>query len=347
MQIKSTVACALTLLAVASARPVNNIVNNSNESETAQSIEAQVQAELAQKLQDEQVYGDFSGATEKSFQSLAPLNQQFDINAALEADANVSVDFDGLLQEQQTLIEQAQQQKSCLPRPYPSSSCSYGPSSSSSCYSDYSNSGSYCSSSFGPSTSSYGCPTSSFGCPAPRPAPCPAPCPAPNPVCNTGCPLPPAPCAPACPVPQYNPCFASPFGDEFCDYSSSSSASEIVFNINDYKFDVCGASAFGVVAQLRMIGLRYPNNPNAAQRTAFINYITGIINNFPCTQQRTVMSSYLTANPINVNDRKSFNKWAAAFSKNILTEIHFPLGLNLQGMFVPVYSKNAKRAVRK
>jgi hypothetical protein len=164
----------------------------------------------------------------------------------------------------------------------------------------------------------------------------------------------PAPCPVACPIPpQYNPCFASPFADEFCDYSSSSSASsssssvsEVVFNINDYKFDVCGASAFGIVAQLRMIGLRYPNNPNAAQRTAFINYITGMINNFPCTQQRNVMSSYLTANAINVNDRKSFNKWAFGFSKNILTETNFPLGLNLQGMFVPVL-KNAKRNIRK
>ncbi len=390
MHIKSTVACALTLMAVASARPVNLIVgNNESNDQDNQSLEAQVQAELEQKLQDEQNFGDFSDITEKRFQSLNPLNEQFDFNAALEADADASLDFDALLEEQQTLIEHAEQQKAYI-RPG-SSACGYGPSSSS-CYSDNSNPGSYCSSygsSFGASTSSYGCPatssygcptTSSYGCPAlsssgcpapcpaPRPAPCALPCPAPAPIYNTGCalpsPCPPLPCPP-CPLPQqYNPCFASPFADEFCDYSSSSSSSscpsssssysssvsEVLFNINDYKFDVCGASVFGIVAQLRMIGLRYPNNPNAAQRTAFINYITGLINNFPCTPQRTIMSTYLTANSINVNDRKSFNKWAATFSKSILTEINFPLGLNLQGMFVPVYKSstaNNKRSKRK
>lgn len=372
MQIKSTITCVLTLLAVASARINDNSVDlnaenrnsvdlgnadNKSIDHNGGSLDIQIEPELQQKLQDEQEYGDFSGATEKSFQRLVDANEFSEIGDIHHfSHDSASLDFDALLEEQRAMIEHADIQKNLnrhpahhpCPSPFPPGACNIGPSSTG-CFSDYSSSN--CQS------ASYDCSaTGSYGCTVP----CPQPCPPSLPV-NTGCPIPcpapcpPEPCALPCPQPcpqpqQFNPCFATPFGNEFCDYNVPSPSGSS-FDINDFKFDFCDATAFGVVAQLRLIGLRYPNHPNSAQRTAYINYITGIIKSFPCTRQRGIMVAYLEANPINLNDRKSFNKWAAAFSKNLLSEIDFPLGLNLPGMFAHPRPRHAnrrhKRAVRK
>lgn len=372
MQIKSTVACVLALMAVASARPV---VKSEND------IQNEVQQELQQILEEEQLYGDISGATEKAFQSIIPSVQAEPQAEAKEDEEEYeivyeSVDEDAFLAEQ----EQARQaeenkEKACIvPQPPSSGSCysSYGSSSYGPSCSDSYSSGSYYSSS-GCNMPPMPCMTNMPApCPAPNnyrplpyPAPCPAPCPAPIPTpCMPNpypapCPAPyPAPCPGPVPTP-FNPCFASPFCGDYegdsdscdislsstCDVSSSSSYQDV--NINNYKFDVCGASVFGIAAQLRMIGLRFPNHPTSAQRTAFIDFITAMVDNFPCPQQQITMASYLKAHPINVNDRKSFNKWASAFARNALAATKFPFGLNLKGMLVPVARPVSKRSTRR
>ena len=101
------------------------------------------------------------------------------------------------------------------------------------------------------------------------------------------------------------------------------------------RLGFCDTAALGAIANIRLIGLKYPRQANSLESKRSSNYINSIIEGFPCEKEKNIMKDVMKTYPPVYSDRKSFNKWAILFGKRVLKKLKITVGLSMSNLLIP------------
>lgn len=110
-------------------------------------------------------------------------------------------------------------------------------------------------------------------------------------------------------------------------------------DISGIKLGFCEAAALGTIANIRMVALKYPRQANSLERKKTAQYISGLIDNFPCEKEKELMKKLATELPPIYTERRMFGKWAAQFTKKFLSDSKCPVGVSVSGLLIPLKKK--------
>lgn len=102
------------------------------------------------------------------------------------------------------------------------------------------------------------------------------------------------------------------------------------------KLGFCDTAVLGAIANIRLMGLKYPRLASTAERQRSAQYVTSIVENFPCDREKQIMKQIMNMSPPIYSDRAKFNKWAVLFGKRVLKESKCPVGLSMNNLLSPI-----------
>lgn len=115
--------------------------------------------------------------------------------------------------------------------------------------------------------------------------------------------------------------------------------SNAVSELSGVKLSFCESAALGVIANFRLMGLKFPMQANSLERQKSAQYLISLVNSFPCEKEQAMMKHAMIVHPPIYSDRRNFNKWVSQFSKNMIKAMNSPVSLDLNSALVPLKNK--------
>ena len=119
--------------------------------------------------------------------------------------------------------------------------------------------------------------------------------------------------------------------------------------LSGIHLNFCQTATLALLANIRLIGSKYPRKPSRPERIGLAQYVSSLIANFPCDRERELMNEAVNEMPLMYSDRRAFNRWADFFGKRILKGTNSPVKLNFGNVLVPAkgHKNNRKTAMSK